>query len=126
MFYLLENRRDELSEQLLESQDKTHAHNRSRVYSFFCDPNALGENLYTIIKFGLVQYVSYFVMRICSFTQHWQIMTCHNFVYKIADDSEDTMCFVGVDLGAFRSLWRWGIQVELRVSVFFTFFGCRN
>jgi len=41
---------------------------------------------------------------------------------KIADDSEDTMCFVGVDLGAFWSLWRWWIQVELRVSVFFTFF----
>ena len=66
MFHLLENRKgDELSEQLLESQDKTQAHNRSRVYNFFCDPNALGENLYTIIKFGLVQYVSYFIMRIC-------------------------------------------------------------
>ncbi|XP_066378861.1 protein LAZ1 homolog 2-like isoform X1 [Miscanthus floridulus] len=58
VFHLLENRKgDELSEQLLESQDKTQAHNRSRVYNFFCDPNALGENLYTIIKFGLVQYM---------------------------------------------------------------------
>jgi hypothetical protein len=81
VFHLLENRRrDELSEQLLESQDKTQAHNRSRVYTFFCDPNALGENLYTIIKFGLVQYVSYFI--ICSLTRHWQIMTCHNFVWQ--------------------------------------------
>lgn len=81
MFRLLENRkRDELSEQLLESQDKAQAHNRSRVYNFFCHPNALGENLYTIIKFGLVQYVSYFTVYICSLTRNWQIMTCHNFV----------------------------------------------
>jgi hypothetical protein len=60
---LLENRkREELSEQLLESQDKTHAHNRSRVWNFFCDSNALGASLYTIIKFGLVQYVSSFIV----------------------------------------------------------------
>ncbi|KAG0550759.1 hypothetical protein BDA96_01G365500 [Sorghum bicolor] len=66
VFHLLENRRrDDLSEQLLESQDKTHAHNRSRVYSFFCDPNALGENLYTIIKFGLVQYM--ILKTLCAF-----------------------------------------------------------
>lgn len=55
MFRLLESRkRDELSQELL---DKARARNRSGAYSFFCDPDALGENLYTIIKFGLVQYV---------------------------------------------------------------------
>ncbi|KAJ1296763.1 hypothetical protein BS78_01G327100 [Paspalum vaginatum] len=58
VFRLLENRkREELSAPLLENQDKAQDHNRSRVYNFFCDPNALGESLYTIIKFGLVQYM---------------------------------------------------------------------
>ena len=77
MFRLLENRkREELTEQLLDGQDKAQAQNQSRVCNFFCDPNALGENLYTIIKFGLVQYVSSSI--ICSLSQHWQITACHN------------------------------------------------
>jgi hypothetical protein len=58
---LLENKRmEELSEQLLESQEKEKYHNRSTTRNFFSDPNALGKRLYTIIKFGLVQYVSTF------------------------------------------------------------------
>ncbi|RLN40994.1 hypothetical protein C2845_PM01G17660 [Panicum miliaceum] len=58
VFRLLENRkREELSEQLLDGRDKAQAQNQSRVRDFFCDPNALGENLYTIIKFRLVQYL---------------------------------------------------------------------
>ncbi|CAN6300591.1 unnamed protein product [Urochloa humidicola] len=66
VFQLLENRkREELSEQLLESQDKARAHSRSRVRDFFCDPNALGESLYTIIKFGLVQYM--ILKTLCAF-----------------------------------------------------------
>ncbi|TVU46611.1 hypothetical protein EJB05_06156 [Eragrostis curvula] len=66
VFQLLENRkREELSEQLLESQDKTKAHNRSRVRNFFWEPNALGEKLYTIIKFGLVQYM--ILKTLCAF-----------------------------------------------------------
>ena len=61
MVGLLENKRmEELREQLLESQAKAKDHNQSRVRTFFWDPNALGESLYTIIKFGLVQYVSTF------------------------------------------------------------------
>ncbi|CAN6324955.1 unnamed protein product [Urochloa humidicola] len=66
VFQLLENRkREELSEQLLENQDKARAHSRSRVRNFFCDPNALGESLYTIIKFGLVQYM--ILKTLCAF-----------------------------------------------------------
>ncbi|CAL4931493.1 unnamed protein product [Urochloa decumbens] len=66
VFRLLENRkREELNEQLLESQDKAQAHSRSRVRNFFCDPNALGESLYTIIKFGLVQYM--ILKTLCAF-----------------------------------------------------------
>ncbi|RLN16185.1 hypothetical protein C2845_PM02G23720 [Panicum miliaceum] len=66
VFRLLENRkREELSEQLLNGQDKAEAQNRSRVCNFFCDPNALGENLYTIIKFGLVQYM--ILKTLCAF-----------------------------------------------------------
>ncbi|KAL6878467.1 hypothetical protein ACP4OV_012637 [Aristida adscensionis] len=66
VFGLLENRkREELSEQLLESQDKSHSQNRSRLCNFFCDPNALGKNLYTIIKFGLVQYM--ILKTLCAF-----------------------------------------------------------
>uniref|UniRef100_A0A0D9VV49 Uncharacterized protein n=1 Tax=Leersia perrieri TaxID=77586 RepID=A0A0D9VV49_9ORYZ len=57
VFGLLENkRREELTEQLLESQDMAQVHNRSRAHIFFWYPNSLGERLYTIIKFGLVQY----------------------------------------------------------------------
>lgn len=63
---LLENKRmEELSEQLLESQEKAKYHKRSRVRDFFCDPNALGESLYTIIKFGLVQYM--ILKTLCAF-----------------------------------------------------------
>ncbi|XP_006651488.2 protein LAZ1 homolog 2 isoform X1 [Oryza brachyantha] len=66
VFSLLETKkREELSEQLLESQDKAQVHNRSRARNFFCDPNALGENLYTIIKFGLVQYM--ILKSLCAF-----------------------------------------------------------
>ncbi|KAK3146991.1 hypothetical protein QOZ80_3BG0276320 [Eleusine coracana subsp. coracana] len=63
---LLENRKkEELNEQLLVSQEKGKAHNRSRVCNFICDPNSLGENLYTIIKFGLVQYM--ILKTLCAF-----------------------------------------------------------
>ncbi|WVZ57230.1 hypothetical protein U9M48_007640 [Paspalum notatum var. saurae] len=66
VFRLLENRkREELSEPLLENQGKAQDRNRSRVYNFFCDPNTLGENLYTIIKFGLVQYM--ILKTLCAF-----------------------------------------------------------
>ncbi|XP_039832739.1 protein LAZ1 homolog 2-like isoform X5 [Panicum virgatum] len=66
VFRLLENRkREELTEQLLDGQDKAQAQNQSRVRNFFCDPNALGENLYTIIKFGLVQYM--ILKTLCAF-----------------------------------------------------------
>ncbi|KQK21329.1 protein LAZ1 homolog 2 isoform X3 [Brachypodium distachyon] len=55
---LLENRRmEEVREQLLESEEKAKYHNQSRARNFFWHPNALGERLYTIIKFGLVQYI---------------------------------------------------------------------
>ena len=63
---LLEKERmEELSEQLLESQEKAKYRNRSRLRDFFCDPNALGESLYTIIKFGLVQYM--ILKTLCAF-----------------------------------------------------------
>jgi hypothetical protein len=66
VFRLLENKkREELTEQLLESQDKAPVRNRSRVHIFFWDPNALGERLYTIIKFGLVQYM--ILKSLCAF-----------------------------------------------------------
>uniref|UniRef100_A0A0E0KEW9 Protein LAZ1 homolog 2 n=1 Tax=Oryza punctata TaxID=4537 RepID=A0A0E0KEW9_ORYPU len=60
-----ENGKEELTEQLLEGQDKAQARNRSRVHIFFWDPNALGERLYTIIKFGLVQYM--ILKSLCAF-----------------------------------------------------------
>ncbi|KAF7086513.1 hypothetical protein CFC21_089799 [Triticum aestivum] len=63
---LLEKERmEELSEQLLESQEKAKYRNRSRLHDFFCDPDALGESLYTIIKFGLVQYM--ILKTLCAF-----------------------------------------------------------
>ncbi|XP_047043238.1 protein LAZ1 homolog 2-like [Lolium rigidum] len=63
---LLENKRmEELSEQLLDRQEKAKDHKRSTTRNFFRDPNALGERLYTIIKFGLVQYM--ILKTFCSF-----------------------------------------------------------
>lgn len=63
---MLENKKmEELSEQLLESQEKAKDHNQSTTRNFFRDPNALGERLYTIIKFGLVQYM--ILKTFCSF-----------------------------------------------------------
>ncbi|KAL5218565.1 hypothetical protein ABZP36_019249 [Zizania latifolia] len=66
VFGLLEQRKSqELSEHLLESQDNARVHNRSRAHKFFWYPNSLGENLYTIIKFGLVQYM--ILKSLCAF-----------------------------------------------------------
>lgn len=50
--------RKSLNKPLLEEDDEPQQHKRS-FFDFFCRPNMLGENLLTIEKFGLVQYVSY-------------------------------------------------------------------
>lgn len=48
-----------LSEPLLEGEDKNQAALQNRSFKhFFLRPRVLGQNLYTIVKFGLVQYVS--------------------------------------------------------------------
>lgn len=48
-----------LQEQLLEGdEEKGSSHQKSSFRNFFCEPIVLGKDLYVIVKFGLVQYVS--------------------------------------------------------------------
>lgn len=50
---LLENEeRKNLHEKLIEKKERRVGH------EFFCNPSVLGEDMYIIVKFGLVQYVS--------------------------------------------------------------------
>lgn len=49
--------RNSLDEPLLE-EDTEEESNWKTFRNFFRQPSALGENLFSIIKFGLVQYVS--------------------------------------------------------------------
>nr|XP_010937321.1 protein LAZ1 homolog 2 isoform X5 [Elaeis guineensis] len=54
---LLENGANkQLSEQLLKEEEKERAPHRRSFLDFFCHPSVLGKYLYTIVKFGLVQY----------------------------------------------------------------------
>lgn len=51
-------KKQHLTEKLLKVDEEKGVLNQSSFYDFFCKPSALGKNLYTIVKFGLVQYVS--------------------------------------------------------------------
>lgn len=56
---LLENEsRKQLREPLLHGEGNKGATQKSLFTNFFCQPSVLGKDLYTIEKFGLVQYVS--------------------------------------------------------------------
>lgn len=55
---LLENEsKKRLSEPLLQGDGNKGASQRSSFTNFFCQPNVMGKDLYTIEKFGLVQYM---------------------------------------------------------------------
>lgn len=57
--HLLENGANkQLSEQLLKEEEKQGAPHQISFRDFFCHPSLLGKDLYTIVKFGIVQYVS--------------------------------------------------------------------
>ncbi|KAH7656497.1 Organic solute transporter subunit alpha/Transmembrane protein 184 [Dioscorea alata] len=57
---LLENEeRKNLHEKLIEKKERRVGH------EFFCNPSVLGEDLYTIVKFGLVQYM--ILKTLCAF-----------------------------------------------------------
>ncbi|KAF5176289.1 Laz1-like protein [Thalictrum thalictroides] len=63
---LLENEtRKHLSEPFLGEQDENQALQRRPFPYFFRQPHAIGKNLYTIVKFGLVQYM--ILKTVCAF-----------------------------------------------------------
>ncbi|XP_010937318.1 protein LAZ1 homolog 2 isoform X1 [Elaeis guineensis] len=63
---LLENGANkQLSEQLLKEEEKERAPHRRSFLDFFCHPSVLGKYLYTIVKFGLVQYM--ILKTLCAF-----------------------------------------------------------
>ncbi|KAH0453797.1 hypothetical protein IEQ34_018121 [Dendrobium chrysotoxum] len=51
--------KQQLTEQLLEGDEEKGILHRSSFYDFFFNPTVLGKDLYTIVKSGLVQYVSW-------------------------------------------------------------------
>ncbi|RWW21464.1 hypothetical protein BHE74_00011011 [Ensete ventricosum] len=107
---LLENAaREEISEHLLKEEDDEAQHRHS-LNDFVFHPTVLGKDLYTIIKFGIVQYVSAYT---CMFSMLIVKQLLNSKV--CADDTENIMCLLGIVTGAFWSLWRWGIQVVLWV-----------
>ncbi|KAI3914278.1 hypothetical protein MKW92_049687 [Papaver armeniacum] len=57
--------RKQLSEPLLEEERKKKALENPSFKHFFFHPQVLGENLYTIVKFGIVQYM--ILKTVCSF-----------------------------------------------------------
>ncbi|PIA27611.1 hypothetical protein AQUCO_07600053v1 [Aquilegia coerulea] len=62
----LENEtRNHLSEPFLEGQDKKQALKKRSFSYFFRQPHVIGKNLYTIVKFGLVQYM--ILKTVCAF-----------------------------------------------------------
>ena len=50
--------RREIREKLLEGDEEKGFTHQSSFRDFFCQPSVLGNDLYVIEKFGLVQYVS--------------------------------------------------------------------
>ncbi|OVA08326.1 Organic solute transporter Ost-alpha [Macleaya cordata] len=57
--------RKHLSEPLLEGEDKSQVLQNQSLKNFCFNPRVLGENLYTIVKFGIVQYM--ILKTFCSF-----------------------------------------------------------
>ncbi|KAH0454041.1 hypothetical protein IEQ34_018365 [Dendrobium chrysotoxum] len=57
--------KQQLTEQLLKGDEEKGILHRSSFYDFFFNPTVLGKNLYTIVKFGLVQYM--ILKTLCSF-----------------------------------------------------------
>lgn len=50
--------KQQLTEKLLKGDEEKAILRRRSFYDFFFNPTALGKDLYMIVKFGLVQYVS--------------------------------------------------------------------
>ncbi|XP_072971409.1 protein LAZ1 homolog 2 [Typha angustifolia] len=63
---LLENATDkQFNERLLEDENKGGRPQTSSFCDFFCHPTLLGKDLYTIVKFGIVQYM--ILKTLCAF-----------------------------------------------------------
>ncbi|KDP33934.1 hypothetical protein JCGZ_07505 [Jatropha curcas] len=94
---LLENEKQKCfgrSQPLVEGSEENQGQRERSCISFLCKPYIIGSYVFTIVKFGLVQYLS-----------------------VISDDSKDLLCILGILVRAFWGLWRWGIQVALWMTI---------
>ena len=101
---LLENEsRKQLTKPLLEGRSESHGVERRSFVHFFFRPYLLGRDLFTIEKFGLVQYVSHSLLHYMVLVR---LLLHNNFFFPFApDDSEDIMCISGIYFRNFRVLW---------------------
>ncbi|KAG0487116.1 hypothetical protein HPP92_009211 [Vanilla planifolia] len=60
-----ERTKHQLSEQLLKREEESGKSHQYSFRGFFCNPSTLGEDLYKIVKFGIVQYM--ILKTLCSF-----------------------------------------------------------
>lgn len=98
---------------MLEETDENRGEEQRSYINFFFRPCVLGKDLLSIEKFGLVQYVSHYLSSIWfdfDLTEFWYLLV-------IPDDLEDSLCILGILVGALWGLWWWGIQVVLWVCV---------
>lgn len=90
--------RKSLNKPLLEEDDEPRQHKRSFI-DFFRRPNMLGEDLLTIEKFGLVQYVSYGK----SLLLYFYLLNSNIFISS--DDLKDLLRFLSTCIGDLWCIW---------------------
>lgn len=111
---LLENQSGKLlNEALVEGEDENIRKPHWSLRDFFFRPTIIGKYLFTIVKFGLVQYVSHFFPPRINFI----LFGSNIYLLDSSDDSEDSVCIPCTGVGNLWCLWKWGIQVVLRVCV---------
>lgn len=95
--------RNQIRKPLLEGKnDPTSEH--TTFCNFVVRPCMVGKDLFTIIKFGLVQYVSPLSRTYFCFILLSLIPSGFS-----TDDFEDSLCPVSICPGVMWSLWRWRI-----------------
>lgn len=89
-----------LKKPLLEGADENPQPQQRTFWNFFCQPDVLGEDLLTIEKFGLVQYVS------CG-SSYWYVYVKHyRFLHRgSSDDFEDTLRIYSTCFGTLWRIW---------------------
>lgn len=96
--------RKEISKPLLEGDENSKLQRRT-FRNFILHPSALGKDLFTTIKFGLVQYVnsSYLISNSPHPQRHLAVLLKPSSL--LADDFEGCMCIISTYTGALWHVW---------------------